>query len=375
MHFQHVENILFGSILSFVITFYSIPVIILVANWKKLYDLPGDRKIHSAPVPSLGGLGIFVGFMLGVLLFTNAQEVFGVFQYFIACFIVIFFFGIKDDILMLSPMKKFMGQMAVVAILMFKANLLITNMYGFLNITYIDPAVSYLLTGFTILVVMNAYNLIDGVDGLAGSLSVITCLSFGTFFLLSDDIFYALLGYSFAASLMAFLIYNYSPARIFMGDTGAMLAGAVNAILVIRFIETGEQSQILPILTTPAIGFGILMIPLLDTLRVFAIRILHGRSPFSPDRNHVHHLMLDRGFSHRKITLSLSGLSILFIFLSYLAMPLGTTKVIGLQVLVFFAGISLLKYYPRKTAQMRVIKGSKLERQERFRRSVRNFLS
>ncbi|MEY2639142.1 MAG: hypothetical protein RIR90_624 [Bacteroidota bacterium] len=375
MHFQHVENILFGSILSFVITFYSIPVIILVANWKKLYDLPGDRKIHSAPVPSLGGLGIFVGFMLGVLLFTNAQEVFGVFQYFIACFIVIFFFGIKDDILMLSPMKKFMGQMAVVAILMFKANLLITNMYGFLNITYIDPAVSYLLTGFTILVVMNAYNLIDGVDGLAGSLSVITCLSFGTFFLLSNDIFYALLGYSFAASLMAFLIYNYSPARIFMGDTGAMLAGAVNAILVIRFIETGEQSQILPILTTPAIGFGILMIPLLDTLRVFAIRILHGRSPFSPDRNHVHHLMLDRGYSHRKITLLLSGLSILFIFLSYFAMPLGTTKVIGLQVLVFFLGIGVLKFYPKRNAQMRVIKGSKLDRQERLRRSVRNFLS
>ncbi len=375
MHLHHVENILFGSILSFVITFYSIPVIILVANWKKLYDLPGDRKIHSAPVPSLGGLGIFVGFMLGVLLFTNAQEVFGVFQYFIACFIVIFFFGIKDDILMLSPMKKFMGQMAVVAILMFKANLLITNMYGFLNITYIDPAVSYLLTGFTILVVMNAYNLIDGVDGLAGSLSVITCLSFGTFFLLSNDIFYALLGYSFAASLMAFLIYNYSPARIFMGDTGAMLAGAVNAILVIRFIETGEQSQILPILTTPAIGFGILMIPLLDTLRVFAIRILHGRSPFSPDRNHVHHLMLDRGYSHRKITLLLSGLSILFIFLSYFAMPLGTTKVIGLQVLVFFLGIGVLKFYPKRNAQMRVIKGSKLDRQERLRRSVRNFLS
>ncbi len=369
------ENILFGSILAFVITFYSIPVIILVANWKKLYDLPGDRKVHSAPVPSLGGLGIFVGFMLGVLLFTNAQDVFSVFQYFIACFIVIFFFGIKDDILMLSPMKKFMGQMAVVTILMFKANMLITNMYGFLNITYIDPAVSYLLTGFTILVVMNAYNLIDGVDGLAGSLSVITCLSFGTFFLLSNDIFYALLGYSFAASLMAFLIYNYSPARIFMGDTGAMLAGAVNAILVIRFIETGEQSQILPILTTPAIGFGILMIPLLDTLRVFAIRILHGRSPFSPDRNHVHHLMLDRGYSHRKITLLLSGLSILFIFLSYFAMPLGTTKVIGLQVLVFFSGIAVLKFYPKRNAQMRVIKGSKLDRQERFRRSVRNFLS
>jgi hypothetical protein len=160
-----------------------------------------------------------------------------------------------------------------------------------------------------------------------------------------------------------------------MGDTGAMLAGAVNAILVIRFIETGEQSQILPILTTPAIGFGILMIPLLDTLRVFAIRILHGRSPFSPDRNHVHHLMLDRGYSHRKITLLLSGLSILFIFLSYFAMPLGTTKVIGLQVLVFFLGIGVLKFYPKRNAQMRVIKGSKLDRQERLRRSVRNFLS
>ncbi|MFX7506643.1 hypothetical protein ABTJ37_20230, partial [Acinetobacter baumannii] len=148
-----------------------------------------------------------------------------------------------------------------------------------------------------------------------------------------------LFGFSFAASLAAFLIYNYSPARIFMGDTGAMLVGAVNAILVIHFINTAETSRILPVLATPAMGFGVLLIPLLDTLRVFGIRIIHGRSPFSPDRNHIHHLLLDRGYSHMKVTLLLSISAILFIVFTFFALPMGTTKVISAQIIVFFGAV------------------------------------
>lgn len=350
------ENLILGFILTFIISFYAIPVIILVANWKKLYDLPGERKIHSAPIPSLGGLGIFVGFMIGILLFTNITEAANVFQFILATFIIIFFFGIKDDILMLSPMKKLLGQVAVAAILMWKANLLITNMHGFVYINTIPTTISYLLTGFTILVIMNAFNLIDGVDGLAASISVISCVSFGIFFILNGDNFYALLAFCFTASLFAFLIYNFPPARIFMGDTGAMLSGAVNAILVIRFIETASVSSILPVLASPAIGFGILLIPLLDTLRVFGIRIIHGRSPFSPDRNHLHHVLLDLGFSHKKITLSLVVLSLAFIGLTFLLLPLGTTKVIGIQVATFFTGIYWLNKKRKKSGGMHLVK-------------------
>ena len=369
------EQIIIGCVLSFLVCFYAIPVIITVANKKKLYDMPDERKLHTNPISSLGGLGIFIGFMMGLLLATNSiKETLG-FQYYIAAFMVIFFFGIKDDILVLSPIKKLIGQFIVAFILIGKAGLLITNMHGFLYIGTINVTMSYCLTLFTILVVMNAYNLIDGVDGLAGTIGIITSSIFGFFFFQNGDIFFSLMGFSFAASLLAFLIYNYSPAKIFMGDTGAMLSGAVNAMLVIRFIETAEGSNILPVLSSPAMGFGILLMPLLDTLRVFAIRMIHGRSPFSPDRNHLHHLLLDRGLCHMKVTLTIACSAIFFIGLTYLCLGFGTTKLILLQIVLFFSGIYILYLTkPRKRIDMKVIKGD-FEENASFAKRVKKHLS
>ncbi|TAG30162.1 MAG: undecaprenyl/decaprenyl-phosphate alpha-N-acetylglucosaminyl 1-phosphate transferase [Sphingobacteriia bacterium] len=358
------ENILLGSIFAFVITFYAIPVIIQVSNMKKLFDIPSERKIHEDPIPSLGGLGIFAGFMVGLLLMadlTNAEAA-ATFQYYLTACMVIFFFGIKDDILILTPFKKFLGQLAVAIILIFKANLVITSMHGFLGIGMIDYTMGCCLSFFTIIVVINAFNLIDGVDGLAGSMGIVTSSFFAFFGLMSGEYYYALIGFTFAASLGAFLIYNYTPARIFMGDTGAMLIGVVNAILVIHFINMAENTKILPVLASPAMGFGVLLLPLLDTLRVFAIRILHGRSPFSPDRNHLHHLLLDRGLSHMSITVILSAFAILIIFITYFLLPIGTTKVILLQLVGFFGVVGFLQYgKPRKSKKLKVIKGNKLD--------------
>lgn len=352
------EQLIIGGILSFIVTFYAIPVIIQVAKQKKLYDLPGERKIHTTPIPSLGGLGIFIGFMMGMLLVMENNNPNPAFPYYIAAFMVVFFFGIKDDILVLTPMKKFMGQLMVAAILVFKGGLVISNMHGFLGIGALNTTTSYFLSLFTIVVVMNAYNLIDGVDCLAGSISVITSSVLGLYFYLTGDTFFSVMGFTFAASLIGFLIYNYSPAKIFMGDTGAMLSGTVNVIMVIRFIETAHASTVLPIAASPAMGFGILLMPLLDTLRVFGIRIMHGRSPFSPDRNHLHHLLLDRGMNHLAVTSTIAISAIAFIGISYLALPLGTTKLILLQLALFFTGIYLLNATkPKKIGEMRVIKG------------------
>ncbi len=367
------ENILLGSIFAFVITFYAIPVIIQVSNMKKLFDIPTDRKIHEDPIPSLGGLGIFAGFMVGLLLMADLsnKEAAATFQYYLTACMVIFFFGIKDDILILTPFKKFLGQLAVAAILIFKANLVITSMHGFLGIGNIDYTMGCCLSFFTIIVIINAFNLIDGVDGLAGSMGIVTSSFFAFFGLMSGEYYYALIGFTFAASLGAFLIYNYTPARIFMGDTGAMLIGVVNAILVIHFINMAENANILPVLASPAMGFGVLLIPLLDTLRVFAIRILHGRSPFSPDRNHLHHLLLDRGLSHMNITAILSAVAIFIIFVTYFLLPIGTTKVILLQVIGFFAGVAFLQYSrPAKSKKLKVIKGSKLNESENGMRAT-----
>lgn len=172
--------------------------------------------------------------------------------------------------MVITPLKKFLGQLAVAIILMYKSQLLIDDMHGFMNIGIIPPVFSYPLIMFTIIVVMNSCNLIDGVDGLAVSIGFITCTLFSVFFYLNNDWFFALMGISMSGALLAFLRFNFSPAKIFMGDTGAMLLGLVNAILVIHFIKTAEGSHILPVYAAPAMGFGILLLPLLDTLRVFS---------------------------------------------------------------------------------------------------------
>ena len=130
-----------------------------------------------------------------------------------------------------------------------------------------------------------------------------------------------------------------------MGDTGSLLIGLNSAILVIKFINVSTSPLVsMPLESSPAIGFAILMIPLLDTLRVFAIRIIHRRSPFSPDRNHVHHLLLDRGFTHQKVTLTLVTINLFFILLAFLGRSLGTTMLIFMTGISFFAGIGLLYY-------------------------------
>ena len=352
-------NIIIGVIIAFIISFYAIPIIIELADKVKLYDIPDERKVHKKPIPSLGGLGIFIGFMMGLLLTQRIPSVANQLQYFYASFLVVFFYGVKDDILKIRPMKKILGQLIVSVILIFKAGLTISNLSGFFGVTLVLPSFSYVLTLMTIIVIMNAFNLIDGIDGLAGSLGILTCCTFGAFFYLNGDMFYAMLGFVVSSSLFAFLIYNYSPAKIFMGDTGSMLLGLINAILAIHFIETATNSSTLLTnarLNSPAMAFGVLAVPLLDTLRVFSMRILHGHSPFYPDRKHLHHLLLDRGFNHRQILFTLVSVAAFFIVGTYFALPLGCTTVILIQGIIFFLGVYLLTKLKKQTKHFAVIR-------------------
>lgn len=330
------EQILIGCIFSFIVTFYAIPVIISVAEMKKLYDVPDERKVHFTPIPSLGGLGMFIGFILSVLLTVVFNNNNPEFQYYIASLLIIFFLGIKDDIMVLSPWKKFVGQIIVATILIFKGNLLLSDMQGFLGMERLEASSSYLLTYFTVLVIINAFNLIDGVDGLAGSVGFVSSMVFGIVFFVNHNLTYSILSFAMAGSILAFLIYNYQPAKIFMGDTGSMLLGTVSAILVVKFIELGPTFTTITVPSTAALGFGILLMPLMDTLRVFAIRIFNRRSPFSPDRNHLHHLLLDCGLNHRSVTLVISASAAFFIAFAFLLQPLGTTFIILSMISLFF---------------------------------------
>ncbi len=351
------EQIIIGGIIAFCLTFLAIPVIIRVANEKKLFDEPDDnRKIHKSPIPSLGGLGMFIGFAICLLISLNFSKEAPEFQYYMAAFLVIFFIGIKDDILVISAVKKLIGQLIVASIIVFKGGLIISNMQGFLGLGGINYIYSCILTMFALVVIMNAFNLIDGVDGLAGSIGLVTSLVFATFFFINDNIPYAVLGFGFAGSLLAFLKYNFHPAKIFMGDTGSLMIGLVNGILVIKFIETAQHYSNHPITAAPAVGFGIILLPLMDTLRVFAMRIFKGKSPFSPDRNHIHHLLLDRGFNHRGVTFTCVAATAIITAISFYFQSLGTTYLIGALIAFFFAWVYML-YLKRSRFKLRVIKG------------------
>jgi UDP-GlcNAc:undecaprenyl-phosphate/decaprenyl-phosphate GlcNAc-1-phosphate transferase len=346
------DNILFSAALAFLVTFFAIPVIIQIAKSKKLFDEPDERKVHKTVIPTLGGLGIFAGFIIAFLMCVpSGTEL----QYFAAAAIVIFFLGLKDDILVLSASKKFIGQLLAAGIIIKFGGIQINNMHGFLGIYEIPRIASIVLTLFTIIVITNSFNLIDGVDGLAGSLGVLTTLVFGTYFFMAGQLTYAVMAFALCGSTFAFLIYNFSPAKIFMGDTGSLLLGLINSILVIKFINVaGNPAVTVPLEAAPAIGFAILMIPLFDTLRVFTLRILDRRSPFSPDRIHVHHFLLDAGCNHRTITFICLAVNIAFIAAAYFLRSLGTTTVISILFTGAFAFIGIVYYSrprPKTTAE------------------------
>jgi UDP-N-acetylmuramyl pentapeptide phosphotransferase/UDP-N-acetylglucosamine-1-phosphate transferase len=348
------DNILLSGALSFIITFFSIPVIIQVARQKKMFDEPDERKVHKMVIPTLGGLGIFAGFILATLLGVplSSPEL----QYFVAAAIVIFFLGIKDDILVLSPAKKFIGQLVAAGIVIKFGGVQITSMHGFLGIGHLPQLASIVFTLFTIIVITNSFNLIDGVDGLAGSLGLLTSIVFGSYFLYIDQLMYAVMAFSLAGSLIGFLIYNFSPAKIFMGDTGSLLIGLVNSILVIKFINiAGLPTTKLAFEAAPAIGFCILIVPLFDTLRVFSHRILDRRSPFSPDRTHVHHFLLEIGFNHKMITMLCVGTNIGFIALAVMLNNLGTNTAIAVILGVAMVLIAVV-YYSRPAKKLQAAK-------------------
>lgn len=362
------DYILLSGALAFLITFFSIPIIIQVARDKKLFDEPDERKVHKMVIPTLGGLGIFAGFIMAMLLGApsgGTREL----SYYAAAAIVIFFLGIKDDILVISAGKKFVGQLLAAGIIINFGRVQITNLHGFLGIYELPQMASILFTLFTMIVIINSFNLIDGVDGLAGSLGLITSLCFGLYFYAAGALVYSVIAFSLAGSLIGFLIYNFSPAKIFMGDTGSLLIGLVNSILVVRFINVAAAPDAkFPLESAPAIGFALLLVPLFDTLRVFAVRILDRRSPFSPDRNHIHHFLLDLGLSHRRITMTCVFANLGFIGLAYALRGMGTTYLIIAILATAFALLGIVYYLRPKNLQAPT--ASKLKEPEKNGQSI-----
>ncbi len=301
---------------AFGITFFAIPSIIRVAEIKNLYDVPDERKHHARSVPTLGGMGIFAGLLFSLTFWTNQAQIVEL-QYIISALLILFFMGIKDDMVDLRAWKKLMGQIVAAAILVECANVRLTTFYGLFGVDDIPAWAGWVLTTFTCVVITNAFNLVDGIDCLAGSLGVVGCAAFGLWFYFLGMTQYTILCCALAGAVCAFLWFNRTPARVFMGDTGSMLIGFVMSLLAVKFIESVRvlpRDHAYKILSVPVFTCGILVVPLFDTLRVFTIRMLAGKSPFSPDRNHVHHLLVDLGLTHMRATAVLVVFTVLTIF-------------------------------------------------------------
>ncbi|MEP7168910.1 MAG: MraY family glycosyltransferase [Bacteroidota bacterium] len=354
-------NIAFSCITAFIITFLAIPAIIKVSVIKNLFDEPCERKAHKSSIPTLGGLAIFAGVVFSFSFWSSGFD-YQASQYIISAIIVVFFIGLKDDIVELTAKKKFYGQIIAALIIVLFANIRITTLCGIFGIYDIPYWFSIIFSLFTILLIINAFNLIDGIDGLAGGIGAIASFTFGLWFYNYGQFALCILSFTLFSSLLAFLVYNFSPANIFMGDTGSLIIGLILSILAINFIQLSFISppDAFPFRSGPAMAIAILIIPMFDTLRIFIVRALNKRSPFKADRNHMHHVLLDLGLTHREVSLTLFLVNIGFILLALALRDLG-----NLTVLVIISMLAILlsiipfaiRYFAKvKTFQLKVFK-------------------
>ena len=328
--------IILGFTLALAISLYAVPVVIRIVHALKLFDKPNERSAAVCPVPTLGGIAIFLSFLFASAIGLSGNEMPG-YIYIIIAVTLMFFVGLKDDILDISPYKKISAQLISAFILIFLAKIRFTNLHGFLGIGDIGMVSSVLLTAFVIIVLINAFNLMDGIDGLAAGLSMLAATVFGSWFFISGHIDYAIFSISLVGAIAGFFYFNvYGKAnKIFMGDTGSLVLGTIMAVIVIKFNELNiDQTQPFAIASAPAVSFGILIYPLADTIRVFIIRLLQSKSPFEADKNHLHHRLLTLGFSHKSATYTIIGVNTLFIIPVFAFHHIGIIGLMGFNMAV-----------------------------------------
>ncbi len=348
--------IFYCAISAFLVTFIVMPVLINVLTKQQLLDIGGRRKIHKGFIPSMGGIAIFIGFLFASIVWIPFGEL-AFYRYFCAAILVLFITGMRDDLTPLSPRGKIIMQLLAATMVVWgggsEMSIRITSFYGFCGIHELPLFISYLLSIFVIIVVTNAFNLIDGLDGLAGLIGLIAfTLMAGWFLLVRDGQNHAwamaLLLIGFIGSLVGFLCYNWHPASIFMGDTGALMLGFVLSVGAIKFLQiNGEPAFVSDYKMNAPISMAaaIAIIPLFDTGRIFLLRLSQGRSPFTPDKLHIHHLLMRMGLKHSHVALVMGVLYLALVaFIYLLSKKLTDNFLVPIMVLICVGLHFLLRY-------------------------------
>ena len=312
-------------ILSFLVAILSAhwihPRLVRIALDKNIVDNPNARKLQRRPTPVLGGIAVFFGSVIGLgcaSITCDCSELFIV----VVAMMIMLYTGTMDDILDLSPALRFLIEIGTVLLLIFVGGYTLNDFHGLWGLNQIPQGVAIPLTVFAAVGIINAINLIDGIDGLASGLCSIACLFYGLTFFMLHQYVYAMLAFATLGVLVPFFYYNVfgnakHGRKIFMGDTGSLTIGMMLCFLSLKLTMCGlddNTGNVHPMV----LAFSPLLVPCCDVVRVYLHRVRNGKNPFLPDKNHIHHKLLALGIKQRNTMIIIVSVSTIFILLNIL---------------------------------------------------------
>lgn len=327
----------FYYLLSFIVAAMAVfvvhPSLVKIAHLKSIVDNPDARKLNKEPVPVLGGVGVFFGIMFSLSVAGYYVEGMNIQFELIIAMLIMLYTGVGDDILQLSPRLRFALQIFVVCLMMFLGGIYIDDFHGLWGIGRLPWYIAVTLTIFSCVGIINSINLIDGVDGLCSGYGVFASLAFAFCFLRMGDVSYAILAFAVAGAIFPFMLHNMFGERykMFLGDGGSLVLGFICSLYVMRVIQSGNEvvSE-----STISLTLAVLAIPVFDTLRVMTARIIAKRSPFSPDKTHLHHMFIRLGYSHVITALNVIFLNGLVVLIWRLCKKLNLSGEMQLYVVI-----------------------------------------
>ncbi|GHT39889.1 undecaprenyl-phosphate alpha-N-acetylglucosaminyl 1-phosphate transferase [Bacteroidia bacterium] len=339
-------NIIISVILSCSISVFATYNIIRFSKKLGLGDAPSEaRKIHKVKIPNLGGVAVFIATMITYFTFSDYSPTIRPDRLFTIS-IFLFFLGLADDLDGISAKSRLIMEFLCAFFIIAITNIRLTTLWGILGIMDLPVWASYMLTSIFIVGCINAYNMIDGIDGLLGSLALLGTVCFGFIFKFSHEWLWTLLCTSMCGALAGFLYFNWNPAKIFMGNGGSLFLGTIFACFAVRVMQLPPLSNGIITITMPfTLSFSIVAIPVIDMVTVFIIRLAYGDSPFTADQCHLHHRILNLGVSQKQ-TLGLIVLfNLLIIAFAYFVQNTGALRSLFYTILFCFAVEAIIVYF------------------------------
>ena len=298
------------------------PRLVKIALLKNIVDNPDARKLQRTPVPVLGGVAVFFGVVIAIGCMSSVVDCSGL-PVVIMAMMAMLYTGTMDDILSLSPGLRFVIEIVVVLLLIFVGGYCIDDFHGLWNIGRFSYWGAVPLTVVAAVGIINAINLVDGVNGLSSGYCIMACLIFGTLFFLAGEAPMTILAAVSVGALIPFFLHNVfgKTSKMFIGDGGTLVMGVVMSVFVIAILQNGSRvaAYVNPNVGLVPFTLAVLSVPVFDTLRVMSTRILKGTSPFRPDKTHLHHMFIDLGCSHVATTLAILGVN-MFVVLCWWAL-------------------------------------------------------